>query len=222
MIDIGSTAFETTYAAATVHDEGVEPELCWVDYETTGLDTDPESVPLEIGVILTDKNCNVRATFQSLIMERNWEYRLGQAHQVVKDMHDKSGLKEHLLRTEQLLPISGPSPWFDVLNAVEVNKQLFDFLHEHGGGEKKLPMAGSTIGFDRHFMQIWMPHCNEYLHYRNVDVSTLKNLCRMHNPRVYASLPQTPADQKWHRPMQDLAGSMEEYMFYLQNFLFVA
>jgi oligoribonuclease len=213
---------DTTYASARVIDEDVEPELCWVDFETTGLDSDPGAIPLEVGVIITDKMCRPRASFQSLIMERNWLYRLSVAPKVVQDMHDKNDLKAHLLRTQDLLPAGGPSAWFEVLNSVEVNKQLFDFLHEHGGGEGKLPMAGSTVNFDRRFMQAFLPHCNEYLHYRNVDVTTLKNLCRMHNPRVYAALPQTPADQKWHRPMQDLAGSMEEYLFYLDNFLYTA
>lgn len=221
IIKLPESTFETTYAYHRLVDDNVEPELCWVDFETTGLDND-ESVPLEIGVIITDKLCNVRASFQSLIMERNWLFRLDQAPQVVKDMHDKNGLKQHLLDTQTLLPAGGPAAWFEVLSAKEVNTNLFQFLHEHGPGERKMPMAGSTINFDRYFMSRWLMHCNDYLHYRNVDVTSVRNLCRMHNPRVYDALPQTPDDQKWHRPMEDLRGSMDEYQFYLDNFLHVA
>jgi oligoribonuclease len=216
-----TTYTDTTYGFARSVDDKVEPELCWVDFETTGLDN-RDSIPLEIGVMITDKFCNVRAVFQSLIMERNWQFKLNHAGEVVRKMHEKNGLEAHLQRTEIILPANGPSPWFDVLSASEVNKQLFDFLHEYGPGENKMPMAGSTVNFDRYFMSRWLMHCNDYLHYRNVDVTTLKNLCRMHNPRVYAALPQTPAEDKWHRPLLDLGGSMEEYQFYLDNFLHVA
>ncbi len=234
MINLNIMDPETSYAQVDVYDEDVPAELCWVDFETTGLDSDPESIPLEIGVVITDKYCVPRASFQSLIMEFNWQNKLANAPQVVRDMHDKSGLTQHLIRTKERLPIQDASPgmshrtyvagsraWVHDLSSTEVNKQLFDFLHEHGGGEQKTPMAGSTINFDRHFMQLFLPHCNEYLHYRNVDVTSVKNLCRMHNSRVYAALPQTPADQKWHRPLHDLHGSMTEYLFYLDNFLHV-
>lgn len=210
----------TTYAQIGVHDQGVEPELCWVDFETTGLDTDPESIPLEIGVVITDKFCQPRASFRSLIMEEDWEYRLARfAEPFVKDMHDKNGLIAHLARTKVLLPRNGPAPWHKVLSAKCVNEELFDFLHEHGPGENKMPMAGSTINFDRHFMRGWLMHCNDYLHYRNVDVSTVKNLCRMHNPNMYKHVPQVPKEDKAHRVMQDLSASMKEYMFYVDNFL---
>lgn len=223
MINLNIMDPETSYAQVDVYDEDVPAELCWVDFETTGLDSDPESIPLEIGVVITDKYCVPRASFQSLIMEADWQNKLARAPQVVRDMHDKSGLTQHLIRTKERLPAGwfDRNSWMYDLSSTEVNKQLFEFLHEHGGGEKQTPMAGSTINFDRHFMQLFLPHCNEYLHYRNVDVTSVKNLCRMHNSRVYAALPQTPADQKWHRPLHDLYGSMTEYLFYLDNFLHV-
>lgn len=219
-IDIGDSTFENQYASAKLVSGDVEPELCWVDFETTGLENQ-DAVPLEVGVIITDKMCNVRAVFHSLIMERNWQFKLLHAPGVVRDMHEKSGLERQLQDTERMMPAGSSAPWIDVLSAKSVNEQLFDFLHEYGGGENRLPMAGSTINFDRHFMRLWLTHCNDYLHYRNVDVSTLKNLCKMHNPRIYAALPPVEGGTA-HRALDDIKGSMQDYLFYLENFLYVA
>lgn len=92
---------------------------------------------------------------------------------------------------------------------------LLNFIKEHVT-EKASPLAGNSIYMDRMFLKKYMPTLNEYLHYRLIDVSTIKEICRRWNPDLYKSIPKK---EYTHRALQDIKESVEELKFYKQNFL---
>jgi oligoribonuclease len=191
----------------------IEADMAWVDMETTGLNVDNE-IPLEVGCIITDKDGRERATFRSLILSSDWEFRLERATPFVVDMHLKNNLKYDLAKADTDLNMRRS------LSFNQVDNKLREFLDDFGGRAKVMPMAGSTINFDRDFMR-FLPMSLEWFHYRNMDVTSLSNFCRILNSAVYAKCPQVPADKKTHRVLEDIRDSIKLYQFYKDNFLFV-
>lgn len=191
-------------------------QMAWVDKETTGLDPDI-NVPLEIGVVLTDKWGRTHSWLRSFIMTDDWEDQLDNAEPIVKEMHDKNGLRRDLEQIEALHP-----DWATLLAPSEVDALVYNFLFEQAGAPGKMELSGSTINFDRNFLQRYLGHTCDWFHYRNIDVTTLKNVCRLLNPPVYRAMPQVPADQKAHRPIEDIMQSIAEYQFLKDNFLYEA
>lgn len=198
--------------------EDVKIELAWVDFETTGLETDPRSIPLEVGCILTDRDGNEAASYRSLIYGFGWYEALREADDIVREMHSANGLTNTMVETARML--KDPIRAEKILGYPQVDQDMLDFLVGFAGAPKVLPMAGSTINFDRYFMK-FLPMARDWFHYRNADVSSIKNFCRIFNPGLYAQLPQLPADQKAHRPLEDLRESIKELLFYRDNFFFV-
>lgn len=189
-------------------------EYVVVDLETTGLDP-KAGVILEAAMVLLDRNLNVIDEKTSLVKSYGWEIYLANAPELVQDMHQKSGLAEEL-RTA-----------VEPYDEISINQDFYYWLRGHGvgiGDAPKLPITGSSVQFDRSFLNLKWPDIESLLHpYRNTDVSTLKELCRRMNPRVFAEWTKEVGERKTvhHRAIDDCHTTIAELRFYADNFLFV-
>lgn len=182
-----------------------QEKLVWVDIETTGLDPDKDLI-LELGIVVTDSNLDV-VNQQSWIFVPYMDKSILDITPAVVEMHTKNGLwlewsananasgRDHLDAND------------DVISDVRL------FLEE--AGALGLPMAGSTVHFDRKFLQAHFPEIHRLFHYRNIDVSTIKNLARIYRPKLYESAPLPR--EKTHRPLADLRDSIAELRHYLEG-----
>ncbi len=176
--------------------------VVWVDLETTGLDP-KDGLPLEAGILVTDLELQPIAAMDSVIQwgTLDWD---GKIDPFVRTMHEASGLRKEYDHG------AGKD-----IHAVE--QMLMRFLADQGA--TMLPMAGSNVAnFDRKWLAEFMPGLNELFHYRNIDVSSIKEACRLWNPEVYAKLPPTIES---HRTIQDCRDTVTEFSFYRDNFLWV-
>lgn len=192
--------------------------LLWIDIETTGLEAQSD-VPLELGLRLTNdigKDIDgKRRELKWLIWEagENYQGAWEEMIPVVQDMHEKSGLAHDLSIT-------------DCWSRWEVDGQAVQTLTEWGvKPEDKVGLIGSSIGsLDRPFVIEHFPSLNIFVAYRNLDVSTLKELCRRHNKplaeRIEAEV--GTKEDATHRVLEDIEASINEYKMYLDNFLFQA
>lgn len=172
-----------------------------VDLETTGLD-EKNGLPIEAGILIVDLDLNEVASCETVIQwgRIDWD---GQVDEFVRNMHDANGL-----RKEYDAGAGVP---------IKVADALFrEFLAQHNA--EALPMAGSNVAnFDRAWLREFMPGLNDVFHYRNQDISTVKELCRVWNPEVYAKL---PPKEEAHRVISDCRATVDEFRFYRDNFLF--
>jgi oligoribonuclease len=176
----------------------------WVDTETNGLHT--WASLLEIAVVLTDADLNTICEGSWVILQsRNVAELQDVSTDYVKEMHTKNGL------------------WIDVMNAdttvYEAQQIIINMLYENKVDPQTLPLAGSTILFDRKVIQRYMPTLDEYAHYRSVDVSSIKELAKVWSPEVYKERPGKEEDKKVHRALDDVKTSIEELKYYRENFL---
>lgn len=184
-------------------------EMLWIDIETTGLSV-REDVILEIGLAATDRWGDIVAEKSWVIHNDNafFQKALRGMPPVVEDMHKTSGL----LADMKVLGL----PY------EQVEDEVIAWLEENVPGDVrgKMPMAGSSVGFDRKFIEEDYPAFLDFWHpYRVIDISTIKELCKLTNPELYAKAPnQNKADAK-HRALDDLHASIDEYRWYLQEFL---
>lgn len=184
-----------------------EIERVWVDIETTGLDESEDRI-LEIGIALTDRWGEELIAGESwLIFQEDAGYqhamKRARADSYVNNMHDKSSLWHDL-------------EYKDTLSLGVAGAAIVDWLDEHDVAVTRYPMCGNNVPFDRGFMRRWLPQVESHFHYRNVDVSTVKELCRDLNPRVFSFAPEK---KEMHRSYPDILESITEYKFYVENFL---
>lgn len=174
--------------------------LACIDIETTGLNPNGELL-LEVGIVLADKNLNVVAEAGDIIKTVvNW----GAVTDHVVEMHTKSGLLKALDKGHGR-------------KQRDLEDSLCYFLKEHNADG--LPMFGSNVAnFDRPWLRQYMPGLEGLFHYRNIDVSSIKETCRIYNPRVFAAVPPKVAK---HRATADCHDTIGEFRFYLENFMHV-
>ncbi|MFM2397694.1 MAG: hypothetical protein RLZZ144_944 [Pseudomonadota bacterium] len=172
--------------------------LVWLDMEMTGLVPDTDRV-IEIAIVITDGDLNTVAEAPVLVLYQpdsvldgmdNWN----------KSTHSKSGLIEKIK--------------LSTLNEAMVEAQMLDFLKEYVP-IRTSPMCGNSICQDRRFMARWMPKLEEYFHYRNLDVSTLKELAKRWKPEVASALKKHGK----HEALADVYESINELKHYRDNFL---
>lgn len=176
--------------------------LVWMDLEMTGLEPD-RHVIVEIATLITDDELNVVAEGPDLIIHASDE-ELSHMGDFVTAMHTKSGL----------LPKISAS----TISVREAEETTLAFIKEHVSEARSVPLCGNSIGTDRRFLQEYMPELEAFLHYRNVDVSTVKELAKRWNPEVLQSLRDK---ESTHRAMDDIRESLAELNHYRQTF-FVA
>ncbi len=168
--------------------------LVWIDCEMTGLDLSVDEL-VEIAVVITDFELRlVDPGFQVVI--RASEAALGQMNEFVTNMHRTSGLYEEIP---------------DGVTLAEAQEQTLAYIRRFVPQERKAPLAGNTIGTDRMFLAKYMPEVDQYLHYRNVDVSSIKELSRRWFPRIYF---QAPTKNGGHRALADILESIRELDYY--------
>ncbi len=169
--------------------------LAWMDLEMTGLDP-ARDVIVEIATLITDDELNVVAEGPDLVVSAP-EAVLATMSDVVRDMHTASGLLERI-RTS-------------TVSLDEAGRQTLEFLKAHIPEPRSVPLCGNSIGTDRRFLAAQLPDIENYLHYRSVDVSTIKELARRWYPKVLSSAPRKATS---HRALDDIRESLAELQFY--------
>src|ERR1700683_2254328 len=165
--------------------------LAWIDLEMTGLDPARHTI-VEIACLITDDDLALIEEGPDLVVAATPE-QLADMDDVVRTMHTRSGL---------LVDIEASS-----LTLAEAGAQTLAFLQRHIPQPRTVPLAGNSIGTDRRFLAQQLPEIEDYLHYRSVDVSTIKELCRRWRPEVYRA---APSKKGGHRALQDIRESVAE------------
>jgi oligoribonuclease len=176
-----------------------QPNLIWIDCEMTGLDLEKD-VLVEIAVLVTDSELNVIGEGIDLVIAATPEQLAGM-NEFVTQMHTNSGLI-----TEIPTGIS--------VSAAE--DAIIKYLESASTVAGKSPLAGNSVSVDRSFIARDMPRLNDYLHYRTIDVSSVKELARRWNAKVYFN---SPAKVGNHRALGDIQDSIAELAHYRANFL---
>jgi oligoribonuclease len=174
--------------------------LAWMDLEMTGLDPD-RHVIVEIATLITDDDLVVVAEGPDLVVHAT-EAELAEMPPIVVQMHTRSGLLDAIRAS--------------TLTLEEAGQQTLRFLRQHVPEARTVPLCGNSIGTDRRFLARYLPAIEEHLHYRSVDVSTLKELARRWNPALVAAAPRK---QEAHRALGDIRESVAELRFYREHFL---
>jgi len=169
--------------------------LAWMDLEMTGLDPARHTI-VEIATILTDDNLELIAEGPDLIVHAT-DAELAEMDDFVTNMHTRSGLLEEITAS--------------TVSLEEAGAQTMAFLREHIPEERTVPLCGNSIGTDRRFLATFLPEVEEFLHYRSVDVSTLKELARRWHPEAFASAPKKAGG---HRALDDIRESLDELRHY--------
>jgi oligoribonuclease len=166
-----------------------------MDLEMTGLDPQ-RHVIVEIATLVTDDYLNVVAEGPDLVIHATPE-QLNEMPAVVREMHERSGL---------LAAIAASS-----MTVAEAERQTLEFLRAHVPQPRTVPLCGNSIGTDRRFLQEYMATLEAHFHYRNIDVSTVKELARRWNPGVLESLGEKDTT---HRALDDIRESVRELAHY--------
>jgi oligoribonuclease len=177
--------------------DALDQPLVWIDCEMTGLDPQTE-VLVEIAVIVTDGTLERVEEGPDLVISQPVEVLEGMVD-VVKEMHANSGLTDAILASE--------------VSVAEAERQVLDFVRRHVPTPRTAPLAGNTVHADRAFLRRYMPALEAYVHYRNVDVSTVKELARRWYPDVLESAPEKAGG---HRALADIRESIEELRWFRQ------
>jgi oligoribonuclease len=169
-----------------------------MDLEMTGLDPERDSI-VEIATLLTDDQLEIVAEGPDLVVAAPAE-ALAAMDEVVRVMHTRSGLLTAILASTTTL--------------AEAGKSTLAFLREHIDAPGTVPLCGNSIGTDRRFLAAWLPEVEQFLHYRSVDVSTVKELARRWYPDVYAAAPKKAGA---HRALDDIKESVAELRYYREK-----
>jgi oligoribonuclease len=172
----------------------VNDRLVWIDCEMTGLDLRADAL-IEVAALVTDFDLNVLGEGIDLVVKPPAE-ALEQMGDFVRTMHEKSGLLEELSAG---------------ITLAEAEEQVLAYLKEHCEDGARPPLAGNSVATDRAFISRDMPDLETFLHYRIVDVSSIKELSRRWFPRAYF---QSPAKRGNHRALADIQESIEELRYY--------
>jgi oligoribonuclease len=171
--------------------------LVWMDLEMTGLDTDNDVI-VEIATLVTDNELAIVAEGPDLVVHQPDDV-LARMNEVVRDMHTKSGLLKAITASTITLDDAGA--------------QTLAFIMDHCPEPRSVPLAGNSIGTDRRFLAKYLPSIEAHLHYRSVDVSTVKELCKRWYPAEYE---KRPAKRGSHRALGDIRESIDELRYYRQ------
>jgi len=175
----------------------ISDHLVWIDCEMTGLNPDLDCL-VEIAVVITDSELNVVDEGIDLVIKPRAD-SLEQMNDFVRNMHTTSGLINEFA---------------DGLDLADAEKQVLEYIQRFIPDAKDAPLAGNTIGTDRMFIAKYMPLVDAHLHYRNIDVSSIKELSRRWYPRVYFQLPKKTGD---HRALADILESIKELRYYRET-----
>jgi oligoribonuclease len=172
----------------------VSDRLVWIDCEMTGLDLGADAL-IEVAALVTDFELNVLGEGVDVIIKPSQE-SLDQMVEFVRTMHETSGLLDELAGGTTL---------------ADAEEQVLAYIKEHCPDGTRPPLAGNTVATDRSFLARDMPTLESFLHYRIVDVSSIKELSRRWYPRAYFAAPTKRGN---HRALADIQESIEELRYY--------
>ena len=171
--------------------------LVWMDLEMSGLDAQKERI-LEIAVLVTDANLEVIAEGPELVVHQPEEV-LAAMDPWNREHHTESGLAERVRAS--------------TVSELEAEARVLAFIEAHCQ-KGASPLCGNSIGQDRRFLARYMPRIDAYLHYRNIDVTTVKELARRWHPELFE---KRPNKKGLHRALEDIRESIEELRWYREN-----
>lgn len=172
--------------------------LAWIDLEMTGLDPARHTI-VEIATLITDDDLEIVAEGPDLVIATD-AAALETMDDVVRSMHTRSGLLQEIERSAITLD--------------EAGKHTLEFLRQHIPQAGTVPLCGNSIGTDRRFLAARLPEIDAFLHYRSVDVSTVKELTRRWYPEALAKMPKK---QGAHRALDDIRESVAELRYYRET-----
>jgi oligoribonuclease len=173
----------------------VRDELVWIDCEMTGLDLGSDKL-IEIAALVTDADLNVLGDGIDVVIHAD-DAALSSMIDVVKDMHSRSGLTNEVRAS--------------TVDLATAEAMVLDYIGAHVKAPKTAPLAGNSIATDRSFIARDMPALDAFLHYRMIDVSSIKELCRRWYPRIYFGQPPKGLA---HRALADIHESIRELQYY--------
>lgn len=171
-----------------------QDRIVWIDCEMTGLDL-VEDALVEVAALVTDSELNVLGDGVDLVVKPP-AAAVEQMRDVVREMHTSSGLLTELDAGVTL---------------EEAQAAVLDYVRQYVAEPRKAPLAGNSVATDRGFLARDMPELEQYLHYRIIDVSSVKELARRWYPRVYFA---SPAKKGGHRALADIRESIQELKYY--------
>ncbi|WP_067897989.1 oligoribonuclease [Nocardia vaccinii] len=169
--------------------------VVWMDCEMTGLRLDSDKL-IEVAALVTDSELNVLGEGVDIVIHAD-DQALAAMPPVVQEMHARSGLTEEVRNS--------------TVTMAEAEQQILDYIKEFAPTPGTVPLAGNSIATDRGFLARDMPALDEYLHYRMIDVSSIKELCRRWYPRIYFGQPEKGLS---HRALADIQESIRELEYY--------
>ncbi|SCF40642.1 oligoribonuclease [Micromonospora purpureochromogenes] len=169
--------------------------LVWIDCEMTGLDLAGDAL-IEVAALVTDPDLNVLGEGVDVVIHAD-EAALAAMPEIVRTMHGKSGLTEEVRRSTVTL--------------AEAEDMVLEYVSSHVKDPRTAPLCGNSIATDRGFIARDMPRLDAHLHYRMIDVSSIKELTRRWYPRVYFGQPQKGLA---HRALADIRESIRELEYY--------
>ncbi len=172
--------------------------LVWMDLEMTGLDHTSDVI-VEIATLITDDELNIVAEGPDLVVQAS-DDALANMDPFVVDMHTKSGLLDQIAASEITLQ--------------EAGRATLDFIKEHVPEPRSVPLCGNSIGTDRRFLAAYLPEIEDYLHYRSIDVSSIKELVKRWYPDTGQARPQGKGS---HRALDDIRASVAELVYYREH-----
>ncbi len=175
-----------------------QQRLVWLDMEMTGLNPKKERI-LEIAIVITESDLSIVAEGPVQVLHQS-DFLLSSMDNWNKSIHSRSGLIEKV-RTSKI-------------KEADAEKNLLDFLNQHVQNGRS-PLCGNTINQDRRFMLNYMPNLENFFHYRNLDVSTIKELARRWAPSIYKGFEK----QGKHEALADIHESINELKYYRDHFL---
>uniref|UniRef100_A0A2C9JJU4 Exonuclease domain-containing protein n=1 Tax=Biomphalaria glabrata TaxID=6526 RepID=A0A2C9JJU4_BIOGL len=196
---IASVKGMSSNANMPCQDKGIESlskntPIIWIDLEMTGLDVDKDRI-IEIACLVTDGDLQLIAQGEDLVIHQSDEI-LNNMGEWCTNQHGQSGLTEAVRKSQ--------------ISTAEAERRILDFLRKHTE-ERTCPLAGNSVYMDKLFLEKYMPSLTQHLHYRIIDVSTVKEICRRWYPQNYES---APIKKSSHRAMDDILESVEELKYY--------
>jgi oligoribonuclease len=185
---------------ATENSERSQDRIVWIDCEMTGLNLTADAL-IEVAALVTDSQLSVLGEGVDVVI-RPPDGTLEQMEDVVRNMHTSSGLLDELAAG---------------ITLKEAEDAVMEYIRAFVPEPRKAPLAGNSVGTDRGFLARDMPELESHLHYRIVDVSSIKELARRWYPRIYFA---SPSKNGGHRALADIQESIEELKYY-REVLFV-
>jgi oligoribonuclease len=182
-------------SARRILSNAVRDELVWIDCEMTGLDLGSDRL-IEIAALVTDADLNILGDGIDVVIHADDDALDGMIP-VVAQMHAKSGLTEEVRAS--------------TVDLATAEQLVLDYIRKHVKQPNTAPLAGNSIGTDRGFLARDMQTLDSYLHYRMIDVSSIKELCRRWYPRIYFGQPEKGLA---HRALADIHESIKELKYY--------